>query len=109
MIFKKVIAGAWSDDRLILISTHQVKDLENLIDHIIILDEGQVLLHKNLEDVASQLHFGNTQKLEKEVLYSESAPGGYHVITQRVNGNTSVDLELLFNAVTNGHKLFQNE
>jgi len=47
--FRKLIAGALDDERCILISTHQVKDLENLIDRVIILDDGKILFHEPVE------------------------------------------------------------
>jgi ABC-2 type transport system ATP-binding protein len=34
-------------------------------------------------------------------------PGGYKIITPQINGNSSVDIELLFNAVTKGKKIFK--
>ena len=106
--FRKVMAGALDDDQLVLISTHQVKDVETLIDRIIILDQGKIILEKDMLDIASQLHFSNSPVLdEDEVLYGELVPGGYKIITPQRNGNSSVDIELLFNAVTKGKQIFK--
>ncbi len=56
-IFRKIVAGSLDEDQLVVISTHQVKDVENLIDSIIILDNGQVILHKDLHEVSAELQF----------------------------------------------------
>jgi len=102
-IFRKVMAGSLDEDQLVIISTHQVKDVENLIDRILILEEGQFILQKDLLDLSSKLHFSRRSTCEgEEVLYSEMVPGGYKVITPQHNGSSSVDIELLFNAVTQG-------
>lgn len=109
VIFRKIIAGALDENQLVLISTHQVKDVETLIDRILILDEGKIILEKEMLEISSQLQFSSTHVLEEgQVLYSEMVPGGYKVIAPQRNGNSSVDIELLFNAVTKGNQIFRN-
>ncbi len=104
-IFRKIMAGSLDEDQLVIISTHQVKDVENLIDKILILEQGSFILQKDLYDISSRLNFSSSSTGEgKEVLYSEMVPGGYKVITPQVNGSSSVDIELLFNAVTQGNQ-----
>jgi ABC-2 type transport system ATP-binding protein len=106
-IFRKVMAGALDEDQLVLISTHQVKDIEALIDRIIILDGGKLILEKDMLEISSELQFDSRHTLEEEhILYSETVPGGYKVIMPQINGNSAVDIELLFNAVTTGNKIF---
>jgi ABC-2 type transport system ATP-binding protein len=108
-IFRKVMAGSLDEDQLVVISTHQVKDVENLIDKIIILDNGRVILQKDLMEISSELQFAHSSVPSGDnVLYSEAVPGGYKIITPNSSGDSSVDIELLFNAVTKGTKLFSN-
>lgn len=108
-IFRKVMAGSLDEHQLVMISTHQVKDVENLVDRLIILDEGQVVMQKELFEISSQLHFGYRDKADDaDVLYSELGPGGYRVITQGGDESSVVDIELLFNAITQGKPLFVN-
>lgn len=106
-IFRKVLAGSLDDDQLVIISTHQVKDVENLIDRILLLEKGQFILQKDLYDISTKLHFSmSTTPDGDSVLYSEIVPGGYKTITPQLNGESSVDIELLFNAITQeGQKL----
>lgn len=107
-IFRKVMAGTLDENQLVIISTHQVKDVENLIDRIVILDDGKVIMEKDMAEISAQLQFTNSHTPDGEfVLYSEMVPGGYKIITPQINGNSSVDIELLFNAVTKGKKIFK--
>ena len=46
--FRKVIVGAMSEEKTILVSTHQVHDVEHLLDHVIIIDRNRVLLNERL-------------------------------------------------------------
>ena len=100
-IFRKVLAGSLDEDQLVIISTHQVKDVENLIDQILMLENGKFIMQRDVYDLSSRLNFSFSQSAAgKDVLYSEMVPGGYKVITAQANGSSSVDIELLFNAIT---------
>jgi ABC-2 type transport system ATP-binding protein len=104
-MFRKIVAGSLSEEQLVLISTHQVRDVENLLDQLIILDRGQVVFKETMHQVSEQYEFGICHKLEEtESLYFEQAPGGYKYIASAREFNESpVDLEILFNAVTSGN------
>ncbi len=102
-IFRKVLAGSLDEEQLVIISTHQVRDVENLIDRIVMLEKGRFIMQKDLYEISEKLNFSTSSTADGEdVLYSEMVPGGYKVITPQVNGDSSVDIELLFNAVTQG-------
>ncbi|MBN8651946.1 MAG: ABC transporter ATP-binding protein [Cytophagales bacterium] len=102
-IFRRVMAGALDEDQLVIISTHQVRDVENLIDRVLMLEQGKFIMQKNLHEIAAKLHFATTSTPHGEnVLYHEMVPGGYKVITPQKDGSSSVDIELLFNAISNG-------
>lgn len=102
-VFRKILAGSLDEGQLVIISTHQVKDVENLIDRILILENGKFVMQQDLYDLSSKLDFGLSSSADDEgVLYSEMVPGGYKVITPQSNGHSSVDIELLFNAVSTG-------
>jgi ABC-2 type transport system ATP-binding protein len=107
--FRKVLAQALDDDRCIIISTHQVKDLENLIDRITIIDEGKILFDQNVEDISKKLsfRFSFDDAESKEAFYSESSLKGNVIVAPNYSGDESkIDLELLYKAiVTNGEKI----
>ena len=56
-IFRKVMAMAADENRLFLISTHQVRDLHSLIDTVIILDDGEIVLVESVDSITHQLLF----------------------------------------------------
>ncbi|MES1216611.1 MAG: ATP-binding cassette domain-containing protein [Bacteroidota bacterium] len=107
--FRKVMAGALDEKKCIIISTHQVKDLENLIDRITIIDEGAILFDQDIEHIANKLSFRiSYDNAEiKESFYHEGSLKGSAIVTENMEGEESkVDLELLYKAiVTNGQKV----
>ncbi|MEI6143626.1 MAG: ABC transporter ATP-binding protein [Mariniphaga sp.] len=58
-LFRKILAGSLDENQLVVISTHQVKDVENLIDKIIILDNGKVIFQKTIEEISQKVSFRN--------------------------------------------------
>jgi len=100
--FRKLVAMNLDKNRLILISTHQVRDLDNLIDSIIILENSKILIQHSLETVAEKLCFGTLSSIDYDsrVLYSEPSIKGYKAVFENSELEESrVDLEYLFNAV----------
>lgn len=100
--FRKVMAGAIDENKCVIISTHQVKDLENLIDRITIIDEGAILFDQTMEDIARKLSFRISFDSDevKKALYSESSLRGNAIITSNRDGEESkIDLELLYKAI----------
>jgi len=65
--FRKVVAGSTDPDQIVIISTHQVRDVELLLDHVTMIEKNEVLLNTkmdqlfkddeviNLEDVFNKL------------------------------------------------------
>ncbi len=106
LLFRKILAGSLEDNQLVIISTHQVKDVENLIDKILILDNGKVIFQKSIQEISQRVRFitGSSQDVENAI-YSEAVPGGYRLMLPNNNEETEVDIELLFNAITKGKKL----
>jgi ABC-2 type transport system ATP-binding protein len=100
--FRRVIAGAVDDNKCILISTHQVKDLENLIDNITIIEEGRIVFHQSMLRIAETLHFKLSFDPEEQAgsIYSETSLRGNAVILPNIDGEDSQpDLEMLYKAV----------
>ena len=96
--FRRLVAALIDDNQTVIISTHQVRDLESLIDTVLILDQRQILLNKTLNEIGEKLYFGPLLPEEK-ALYSEPTPQGTIGVTARDGKEeTAVSLELLFNA-----------
>lgn len=100
--FRKALASVLNEDRLIVISTHQARDLENLIDPVVILDEGQIIFNHFLEEISSHLcvRLQPDPPDPDEVFYSEKTMEGYLVVAENTeHEETRLDLELLFSTV----------
>ena len=98
--FRKAVTRYTREDAVILISTHQVRDLENIIDPIIILDRQDVLLNASVAEVSEKLYFDYTSERNPEALYCEMIPGGnIQVCLNQTGEDSKVNLEALFNTV----------
>jgi len=107
--FRRLAASSLGEDQTILISTHQVRDMENLIDPVVILDSGHILFAGNIESIAAEFRMSlePAEPLPDDAFYFEKVPGGYSVVRRNREGHDShVDLEVFFNMVIeNGEKV----
>ncbi|MEB0263888.1 MULTISPECIES: ABC transporter ATP-binding protein [unclassified Mucilaginibacter] len=103
--FRKLIASVLTENRCIVISTHQVRDLDNLIDTLLILNDREIVVNHSVDELVELLSFGvypDTEGLS--VLYEEHDFRGKNAILRNRTGVFSkLDLELLFNAVISGN------
>ena len=107
--FRSALMKYTSEDATIVISTHQVRDLENIIDPIIILDRRDVLLNATVEQIADKLFFDYGTTLHPEALYSEQLPGGFiQVLPNTEKADSKVNIEALFNTVHKHKELVKN-
>ena len=100
--FRKIMSMAANNERLILISTHQVRDLHSLIDAVVILDNGHILLNAMAEEITDKLCFKilDENGTDEPILYREDNIRGDIVVTENIHHiETNLDIELLFNAV----------
>ena len=100
--FRKIILKAMNDETTIIISTHQVRDLHNLIDSILIMDERNILINASNREITSKLYFGVEKDISNidNILYSEDNIGGNLFVKEnRENLESNLDIELFFNAV----------
>lgn len=98
--FRRAIAEAMSDDKIIIISTHQVFDVEKIIDHVIITDRNGILLNEAVGDIMKRLSFSFTTDRARadKALVALPVPGGYNISEplQSPDNETEVNLETLF-------------
>jgi ABC-2 type transport system ATP-binding protein len=104
--FRKLIASVLTDERCMVISTHQVRDLDSLIDTLLVLHDREIVINMPVEEITEKITFGffnDTAGLQ--VLYEEENMRGKNAIIKNNTGKFSkMDLELFFNAVTAGGK-----
>ena len=100
--FRRVVAQSMREDRTLIISTHQVHDVEQLLDHILILTEQSLLLDASTAEIQQKYVFGyrTPAEMDATVLYAEPSLQGNAVIARRQEGEpeTQINLELLFSA-----------
>jgi ABC-2 type transport system ATP-binding protein len=103
-LFRRVIAEALTDDRTFVISTHQVRDLGNLMDPLVLLHQGRVLLNRTLAEIGARIRMTHSVSPPaagaRGLVFSEPAVGGFWSVWQEAGaGEGPLDLEVLFNAL----------
>ncbi len=101
-IFRKMMTRELNEERLFIISTHQVKDIEGIIDAVVILNEGQIIFNQDLQRVSELVRFTTVQQPDDpEIIYAEKQFNGYRAMVKNTSGEPAhVNIELLFNALT---------
>ena len=100
--FRKVIAAGMSDDKAVIISTHQVRDIDSLLDHVLIMDGSKLLLNESVSTICEKLYFAEQGMNEptEGALYVQPSVQGHSVILPNKYGEDSkLNLEVLFNAM----------
>ena len=98
--FRRLLASYVDEERMVVASTHQVADVESLLDNIVILDQQGVALNATTSEIGAKLKFGKATA-EDEVLYSERTIQGDMAVMRNVDDEESqLSIELLFNATT---------
>jgi len=96
--FRKLVTTGMSDDKLMLISTHQVRDISDILDHVVIIDQSHVLLNTGMADVTSRIAFRPLREGDQPIFVLQSPFGPLGAVRARDGEETKVDLEMLFNA-----------
>ena len=100
--FRKVIASGMSDDKAVIISTHQVRDIDSLLDHVLIMEGSELLLNESVANICEKLYFAEQGMNEPsdDALYVQPSVQGNSVILPNTYGEESkMNLEVLFNAM----------
>lgn len=109
--FRKIMASTNRDERCTIISTHQVRDLETMIDRVTVLHNGSIIFDQNIEDIANHLVFRKIADDESaEKIYGEEVLGGEYIISPRTSDDQAsmINLELLFNGVVQSTEQINN-
>jgi ABC-2 type transport system ATP-binding protein len=104
--FRKVVSSCMTEERTIIISTHQVHDVEFLLDHIIIIDNDRLLLNATTSEITDRFVFEYRipGSPTEGVIYQEPTLQGNATMAYRksTDHETNINLELLFNATVKG-------
>lgn len=99
--FRKFIASGMTDDKTILISTHQVHDIDKVLDHVLIMDNSRVLLNESTMSICDKLFFTeseNRELLQSSLFSTPSIQGNFLLLPNESGEDSEINLELLFNA-----------
>ena len=100
--FRKVIASGMSDDKSVLISTHQVRDIDSLLDHVLIMDGSKLLLDESVSTICEKLYFaeqGMNEPTDGALYVQPSVQGNSVILPNKYNEDSKMNLEVLFNAL----------
>ncbi len=107
--FRRILSERVGEEQTIIISTHQVKDVENMIDPIIIISNNSVLLDASVEKITEKFYFEYGGQQRPDALYSEMMPGGFlNVLVNNGMGESQLNIEGLFNAVLRNSAMIKN-
>lgn len=107
--FRRIMASTAHPARTIVVSTHQIKDVDSMVDGILILHNRQIILHSTVEKISSKFRFVHGNTIPAEALFAGEGVMGKSCILQNAGDNeTGIDLELLFNAWISEPDKFNN-
>jgi len=110
--FRKMMAATITDERCVIISTHQVRDLDSLIDNILIVDEGELVVNANIDTIMQKICFKQflTEKEAWDSIYSENNLMGTSAVMLNENEEECgrMDTELFFNAAIGNKPIMQS-
>lgn len=100
--FRKVIASGMTDEKSVIISTHQVRDIDSLLDHVVIIDGTRVLLNASVKTICDRLYFaeqGMSEPTDTALYVQPSVQGNSVIFPNTHSEETNLNLEVLFNAM----------
>jgi ABC-2 type transport system ATP-binding protein len=99
--FRKVIAKGMTDNKTVIISTHQVRDIDSLLDHVVMIDGSEVLLNASVNEICDKLNFveqGMNEPTDGALYFQPSVQGNSVIYPNTAHEESNLNLEVLFNA-----------
>ena len=98
---RRSVVSSIGDGQVILVSTHQVRDMENLIDPIVVINDGRIVFFHDIDTVSRALIVSSepAEPTDASAIYAERSVGGYTAVRRGAGAGSTIDLELLFNAI----------
>ena len=100
--FRKVIASGMTDEKTVIISTHQVRDIDSLLDHVLIMDGTNLLLDASVSSICEKLYFaeqGMNEPTDGALYVQPSVQGNSVILPNEYGEESKLNLEVLFNAM----------
>ena len=100
--FRKFMASGMTDNKTIVISTHQIRDIDKMLDSVMIMDESRVLLNESTVHICEKLCFKESDDrslIDKALVAVPSLHGNSLLLLNEHNEDSDINIELLFNAI----------
>ncbi len=96
--FRRIIASIATPERCVIISTHQVRDLDTLIDAVLVMNHKELIINSSIENISKKLTFGAVESLDNPIYVERSIRGDWGITPNTTETDSKVDIEMFFNA-----------
>ena len=96
---RSILASYADGSKSVIISTHQAHDIENLIDRVMLIDNGEIIINQSVYTLQQCFGFGVVSG-HNAIYSTQSVAGTVGIWAADNNEEGRFDLELLFNAAT---------
>ena len=97
---RKMMSRCISDEQTVIISTHNVFDLEALYDGVVILSKGNLVLCNRSWEIAESLKFVTSSSPLAFALYQEPDNGLFRgIVPNNTNEESGINYALLYSAI----------
>lgn len=107
--FKKMLTNSIDENKTIIISTHQIADIQEIIDAIVILNNGKIIFNQTFDEINEKIKFDTADsENDPDILYARKNFTNFEVIKKnKTKQHSNINIELLFEALTNqnAHKI----
>lgn len=108
--FRRLLSDWASEGRTVVLSTHNVRDVADMVTHVAVIDRGNLLVNMSVAGIWEKVASVRSSSFIRDALFSEKVPGGYVNIVRRDHedavGQGGVDIEAFFDACVIGGKYF---
>lgn len=99
--FREAVQGYANPQSMMIISTHQVRDLDEIMSHLLILQEGQILFQdsiRNIEQTFECYSSPSTMTDEQSLFMLKNGDIAHHIRKNKTGQPSPVHLETLISA-----------
>ena len=104
-VFRKLLAKSMNEEKTYVISSHQIRDIDQLLEHLLILKNGHLILDQSIESIAQEYQISHSVQDSDEIIYESSElNGSTYLIKNKSNTESRIDIEFLFNAINHTYQ-----
>lgn len=98
---QRMLARCIEPEQTVIVSTHNIADMQNLYDSLLILQKGQLLLSMSVDDILGRIAFVSTMAApDSETLYASPSLGANRcIVTNDGSIASDIDYQLLYLAL----------